>query len=335
MKKNTENTTVNAYGAVYSDDSTEFTKALSAAKPGEISGRVNLTRKKAIRTAAGGAVRFAAMLLCIIVFLGAAGYVASYAIQYVEKEQQDDYFKKMGQGEIELLYLDTANKARAAAANAALGQTVETVDPTDIAIENNKEYNEYLETKRAQFLGVQRSYPEVWGWIDLPGLDIDYIIMQAKDNEKYLYHEYTGKYTRYGSIFADYRDSRKVLNNRNLVIYGHNMNTARKMFAPLLDLVTDEEKFRSQLVNIITPDGLYTYKLFSVYDTSASYNYIQTSFTSDEQFLEFCEACKKKSIYKNDVELTKDSKLITLSTCTVRTDGMRWAFHGVLVGVSQ
>ena len=335
MKKNTENKINNAYGEIYGGRDTEFTKALSSAKPAEISGRVNLTRKKALRTAAGGAIRFTAMLLCIIVFIGAAGYVASYAIQYVEKEQQDDYFKKVGDGEIRMMYVETAQKARNTAQNAVLGQTVETVDLGDVTIDKKKEYNEYFEKKRSQFIGIQRSYPDVWGWIDLPGMSIDYIVMQSYDNNYYLYRNYDGSYTRYGSIFADCRASRDVLSNRNLIIYGHNMNAARKMFAPLLDLVSDEETFRNQLVNIVTPDGLYTYKLFSVYDTSVSYNYIRTNFSSDEDFLEFCEKCKNKSIYKTDIEFTKDTKLITLSTCTVRNDGMRWAFHGVLVGVSN
>ena len=113
------------------------------------------------------------------------------------------------------------------------------------------------------------------------------------------------------------------------------MNTARIMFAPLLDFAVDEEAFQKQVINIVTAKGLYTYKLFSVYDTQADYNYIQTGFASDEDFIEFCERVKNKSIFKTDVTFDKDSKILTLSTCTIRGDNMRWAFHAKLIGVYE
>ena len=314
---------------------TEFTKELSSARPSDLSKRNEVTRKTLIRTALGGAIRYTAMLLCFLVFLGAAGYVASYAMQYVEKQQLNDYFSKIKSGEIKLDVVDTLDQSKQAEANLELGQSMSLIDVGDVTNLEKKEYNEYFEKMRAQFIGLQRSYPDVYGWIDVPGTKVNYIIMQGKNNEAYLYSEFDGTYTRYGSIFADYRCSRNALSNRNLVIYGHNMNTANIMFAPLLDFAINEQAFQNQVINIITPKGLYTYELFAVYDTSASYNYIQTYFTSDEDFINFCEKCKKKSIFKKDITFDKDSKILTLSTCTVRGDGMRWAFHAKLIGVYE
>ena len=311
---------------------TELTKELSAAKPSDLSQRNEVTRKTLIRAALGGAIRYTAMLLCFLVFLGAAAYVASYALQYAEKQQLNDYFSKIKSGEIKVERVTELSKSSLAAANLQLGQSIDISGPTSI---EQKQYNEYFENIRAQFIGLQRSYPDIYGWIDVPGTNINYIVMQAADNDYYLYREFNGKGTRYGSIFADYRCSRKAYNNRNLILYGHNMNTARIMFAPLLDFVVDEEAFRNQLINVITADGLYTYKLFSVYDTQSTYNYIQTTFSSDEDFIEFCERVKNKSIFKTDVTFDKDSKILTLSTCTIRGDDMRWAFHAKLIGVYE
>lgn len=316
-------------------DNTILTEELNNANPSDISHRNKLTKKKLLKNALRGAIRYTAMLLCFLIFLGAAGYVASYAIQYMEKKQQNAYISDIAEGKIKTKYADISDKSSANAANVALGQTVEEIDTSHLTIDHSTEYNEYFEKKRSGFIGLQRTYPDIWGWIDVPGTTIDYIVMQGKTNNDYLYTDYNGKYTRYGSIFADHRNSRSILENRNTILYGHNMNTANIMFAPLLSFATDETAFRNQVINVITPDGLYTYELFSIYDTYASDNYIQTNFEDDEEFLNFCNKCKNKSIYKKNITFTKDSKLLTLSTCTVRRDGMRWALHAVLVGVSR
>ena len=316
----------------YEAAETELTRQLAEAKPSDLSHRNEVTRKALVRIALGGAIRYTAMLLCFLVFLGAAGYVASYALQYVEKKQLGEYFSKLKNGEIEMEQVSLLEKSTQAEANLELGQTVDVSGPTVI---EKKEYNEYFEKTRAQFVGLQRYYPDIYGWIDVPGTEINYIIMQAADNDYYLYREYTGSWTRYGSIFADFRCVKNATRNRNLILYGHNMNTARIMFAPLLDFAVDEEAFQKQVINIVTAKGLYTYKLFSVYDTQADYNYIQTGFASDEDFIEFCERVKNKSIFKTDVTFDKDSKILTLSTCTIRGDNMRWAFHAKLIGVYE
>ena len=336
MKKNKNNAQNESVLQTDLDNTeTEFTKALSTARPSDLSKRNEVTRKTLMRTALGGAIRYTAMLLCFLVFLGAAGYVASYALQYVEKQQLSDYFSKIKSGEIKLDVVDTLEQSKQAEANLELGQSMSLIDVGDVTSLEKKEYNEYFEKTRAQFIGLQRSYPDIYGWIDVPGTEVNYIIMQSRDNDYYLYREYNGSETRYGSIFADYRCSRNALSNKNLVIYGHNMNTASIMFAPLLEFAINETAFRNQVINIVTAKGLYTYELFSVYDTSASYNYIQTSFSSDDEFVAFCEKCKRKSIFKKDISFDKDSKILTLSTCTVRGDNMRWAFHAKLIGVYE
>ena len=336
MKKHHAGTSRNSVlNSEWNDKSSPLAKELSVARAADLSGRKDITKKKLIKAVLSRSIRYTAMLLCFLVFLGASAYVASYALQYMEKKQQNAYFENIADGKIKTKYAEISEKNNGNTATLTLGQTMEEVDVGQISIDHTGTYNEYFEKKRARFAGLQRMYPDVWGWIDVPGTSVDYIVMQSKNNTDYLYTDYNGKYTRYGSIFADYRNSRKVLENRNTILYGHNMNTARIMFAPLLDFATNEKAFQNQTINIITNDGVYTYELFSIYDTHASYNYIETYFANDEEFLDFCRVCQEKSIYKKNITFTKDSKLLTLSTCTVRGDGMRWALHAVLVGVSN
>ena len=312
---------------------------LNSARPSDISKRIDITRKKLIRAVLGRTIRYTAMLLCIFVFIAAAGYVADYIKQYIEKEQINT---RIIEGKLTTKYVSLAEKITGNVATSPLGQDMTDIDLGQITIDHGGSYNEYFEKKRAGFIGLQRMYPDVWGWIDVPGTKVNYIIMQGKTNTDYLYREYNGTYTRYGSIFADFRNSRSVLANRNTILYGHNMNTARIMFAPLLDFVSNEKAFRNQDINIITRDGVYVFELFSVYDTNAAYDYIKTDFESDEEFIAFCKLCQKKSYHNKNIDFDKyfadpntPRCMLTLSTCTVRQDGMRWAFHAILKGVSN
>ena len=321
------------------DNGSSLAKELSAARPSDISQRKDITRKKLLRAVLGRTIRYTAMLLCILVFIAAAGYVADYIKQYIEKEQINT---SIIEGKITTKYASLASKSTGDTATSRLGQTMTDIDIGQITIDNNGSYNEYFEKKRAGFIGLQRMYPDVWGWIDVPGTKVNYIVMQGRSNTEYLYLEYNGTYTRYGSIFADFRNSRSVLANRNTILYGHNMNTAHIMFAPLLEFVTDEKAFRNQDVNIITQDGVYVFELFSVYDTNAEYDYIKTDFEDDREFIDFCKLCQKKSYYNKNIDFDKYFEdpntprcMLTLSTCTVRQDGKRWAFHAILKGVSN
>ena len=101
MNDNKENNS--ALRDEYPEQETEFTASLSDARPSDISKNNEVTRKKLMKTALSGAIRYTAMLACFLVFLGAAGYVASYAIQYMEKVQESAYFDKLGDGRIKTM----------------------------------------------------------------------------------------------------------------------------------------------------------------------------------------------------------------------------------------
>ena len=73
---------------------------------------------------------------------------------------------------------------------------------------------------------------------------------------------------------------------------------------------------------------LYNYHIFSIYKVAAEDYYIQTDF-NDETYIDFLNTIKKRSINNFNIELNKDSKILTLSTCT---DGNKYRLvvHAVL-----
>ncbi|MBQ7700171.1 MAG: class B sortase [Clostridia bacterium] len=188
--------------------------------------------------------------------------------------------------------------------------------------------------KLASLLKIQRDHPDAFGWISVPGTVIDNIVMQSKDsNNEYLYKEYNGNYTRYGSVFADWRNKRNILENRNTVLYGQIAEKTGMMFTPLKDIAENEDTFQNQTVDIITADGIFTYEIFSVYYSGAVNilaDKIETDFFNDQEFLDFCESCKNKSLYEKNAEFAADGRILTLVSYTYARDEKNVIVHAFL-----
>ena len=201
-----------------------------------------------------------------------------------------------------------------------------------------KPINAEYEIIRNKLYSIKELYPNLYGWIVLPNTKINYPIMQADDNDYYLDHSYTGSYLRAGAIFADFRCKERLLDNKNLVVYGHHMtdSSMASMFRSL-DNFLDEDFFRNNnTVYVYTLDGMYTYKVISVYETNMYYPYIQTSFGSDMSFVKFAREIAGNSIYDSEgYELSTSSHLLTLSTCNNRTEDGRLAVHALLVDIYE
>ena len=157
--------------------------------------------------------------------------------------------------------------------------------------------------KLASLLKIQRDHPDAFGWISVPGTVIDNIVMQSKDsNNEYLYKEYNGNYTG-------------------------------MMFTPLKDIAENEDTFQNQTVDIITADGIFTYEIFSVYYSGAVNilaDKIETDFFNDQEFLDFCESCKNKSLYEKNAEFAADGRILTLVSYTYARDEKNVIVHAFL-----
>jgi hypothetical protein len=98
-------------------------------------------------------------------------------------------------------------------------------------VEVSRGYNEELEKMRAGLLSLAQINPDVYGWISIAGTDINYPIVQGKDNDEYLHRTYKRENLFVGSIFMDYQNSADF-SDCNSIIYGHNMKDG-SMFGKL------------------------------------------------------------------------------------------------------
>jgi len=175
---------------------------------------------------------------------------------------------------------------------------------------------------------------DIVGFISISGTGINYPLLQCADNDYYLKHGFDRTYMKSGSIFYDFRSDPIPDNNRNLIIYGHNMANG-SMFQQLEHYTENEEIFKGGTITIYSFEGIYTYEIFSVYFTSAYANYLDIAFRSDNDFVAWCEDREMLSLYKKDVEFDKDSHIVSLSTCVNATSDGRIAVHGVLTNVER
>lgn len=188
-----------------------------------------------------------------------------------------------------------------------------------------------FQSLRVYIGNLKQSNPETYGNISVEGTKIFYPVVQAADNSFYLTHGFDGSPLKAGAIYVDFRNSRKVEDNRNLVIYGHNMQNGGMFHS--LEKYLDEEFFKSTNIEVATLDGIYTFEVFAVYAADKYEPYYSTFFGDDAAFLKFCDQCVERSMYDKKMEFTPDDVILTLSTCVTGRPNERYAIHARLIKV--
>lgn len=207
---------------------------------------------------------------------------------------------------------------------------------------HNKDYtvkdtnNPLLTQYKEKLLAFQKVNPDIFGWIQVDGTNISYACVKGSDNEYYLEHTATKEFNVHGAIFADYLCRNGMLDNPNLVLYGHNSSFIGQMFSQVEKFLDKSFFDANRYITIYTVDGIYKYEIFSIYQTGAGYNYTQLSFTSENSFVEWCNEIKANSLYQIECEdFVSGSRILTLSTCTGVYMTERYSLHARLVSVEK
>ncbi|MBC1624823.1 class B sortase [Listeria welshimeri] len=171
---------------------------------------------------------------------------------------------------------------------------------------------------RDELKSLQKLNKDMAGWLTIADTEIDYPILQSTDNDYYLHHNYKNEKARAGSIFKDYRNTNEFL-DKNTIIYGHNMKDG-SMFADLRKYL-DKDFFKAH-PTFSYESGLANYKveIFSVYETTTDFYYIETDFPGKQDFADYLEKVQQQSIYKSNVKVSSKDRIITLSTCDTEKD---------------
>ena len=197
-------------------------------------------------------------------------------------------------------------------------------------IEYNKADNSYEKIRvEKEEENLYDKYEDYRGWIKIDNTNINYPIVQGKDNSFYLDKDINKNYLSSGSIFMNYLNH--GFNDENTVLFGHHMRN-KTMFAQLKKYKEKEFFYGNNDIEIEIKDGkTLKYKVFSAYVTDAKDNYITTNFADKTKYKEFLERIKNKSIYKPNIDVNEDDKIITLSTCSYEFNDARMVVHGKLL----
>ncbi|MBQ8397059.1 MAG: class B sortase [Clostridia bacterium] len=195
-----------------------------------------------------------------------------------------------------------------------------------------KTYNLELERMKAFLSDLCAENPDVFGYIRIDGTAISYPLVKGRDDEYYLHHQSNGQPSVSGAIYADTRCNTNLLEDRNLILYGHNM-TNGTMFNNVTKFF-DSNVFYNTKIVIYTFDGIYTYEPFAIFSTNARYPYFTTYFPEPQTMIDFCNQMQANSRHNRGLTFTGDEQLLTLSTCTNLGDG-RYALHARLIKVEQ
>ena len=161
---------------------------------------------------------------------------------------------------------------------------------------------------------LKKINPDIVGWIRVNDTNIDYPILAGEDNTSYLKTNYKGDYSPAGSIFLDYRNSRS-LDDDYFVIYGHNM--AKNLMFSDIKKFQEEEFFNKHLAGkLYTDHGVFDLKIFTfnIVDANKSIAYKLQKYTNEHNE-ELLQAFLESAIYKKEIDVDSNSKLILLSTC--------------------
>lgn len=178
------------------------------------------------------------------------------------------------------------------------------------------EYQQYKPGEEKDSLEMlQKINPEVIGWIHVYQTGVDYPVVQAKDNEKYLKKNAKGEYSLAGSIFLDSQND-SSFQDFNSILYGHHMEY-HTMFGDVSQF-KKAEFFRKHRYGSLYCDGrewgleFFAFLEVDAYDTQI----YMPGITGKKEKEAYLKEISDTAIHMRNVDVTTKDRIVALSTCT-------------------
>ena len=171
--------------------------------------------------------------------------------------------------------------------------------------------------------------PDMVGWIKINGTNINYPVMQTKENpDYYLNHDFYKNESVYGCPYVQANCDVKTPSD-NVIIYAHHMNDG-SMFANL-ELFRNKDFWSShKTISFDTLDTKANYDILAVFaipvdqDDKNSFKFYEFINSYDpDHFSTFVAKCKALSFYETGVSAKYGDKLLTLATCEYTNENGR------------
>ncbi len=219
-------------------------------------------------------------------------------------------------------------------------QEIEDVEQTQVVqpeeeIPQTDPYWEYIKMKLidVDFTELSNTNPETEGWIQVNGTNINYPFVQHEDNKYYLTHAFDKSYNGGGWVFLDYRNSTDVL-DKNTIIYAHGRQN-KTMFGSLKNILNSNwyNNKENHIIKLSTKTQNTLWQVFSVYRIPNTSDYLQTEFSTEDEFKAFADMLQNRSAVAFDTTVSKTDKILTLSTCW--NDDEKVVMHAKMIKYSD
>ena len=175
--------------------------------------------------------------------------------------------------------------------------------------------------------------PDIYSWIYIPETNVNYPVAQSDaDDNFYLDHDIYKGYSFPGTIYSQ-SCNKKDYSDRVTVLYGHNMLDG-SMFATLHRFSDTQFFNENRYMYIYTENRKLTYEIVSAYVYDDRHIMNSFNFLDDAVYAQWQqESLNPRSVSSNvrkDIQLTKDDKMLVLSTCLNGGGEGRYLVQGVL-----
>ena len=187
-------------------------------------------------------------------------------------------------------------------------------------------------TVPVDFDAVRKNCPDAYAWIKIPDTVINYEVVQhPTERSFYLDHSSAQKKSVSGAIYTQFYNT-KDFSDYNTVIYGHNMLNGT-MFGQLKKYKNKEFFDSHRDIYVYMPGRVLKYTVFAAYLWNDDHLLLCFDFEDPRVRASYWDQILSQhnmnGIVADDVLVTADDRVITLSTCSSRDD-QRYLVQAVL-----
>ena len=173
------------------------------------------------------------------------------------------------------------------------------------------------------FAALRARYPDVTAWLTGCGGAIDTPVVQGTDNAYYLDHLPDGTRNRLGAAFLDSENQPSFTDDQSF-LFGHHMDAGSGVFSPLLNYQDAGYWREAPEFTLHTPDGCYSAEVFAAFVIQERAYPYQMEFSSADAMRSFLNEVCARSQIETSVHPTMGDRVLTLCTCTSKTNDLRY-----------
>ena len=222
-------------------------------------------------------------LISACVFLFCAGLLLSFWWDY---HKADEEYRQVAEKAVRVRQ-DAALQSGASGTEGAAGG-----NSTALGIIEDESFPMLL----IDFDELEAENGDVVAWLDFPGQQISYPVVQGDDNSIYLKKSFSGSSSSSGAIFVDYRNE-GLMKDGNTIIYGHNMRNG-SMFGQLKKYQEQSHYEEFPFFDVYTREGAYRCAIISAGRVRPYEESYRIVFSSDKDRADYISLVKKLQNYE-------------------------------------